>query len=115
MNERRYDLINDVSSFTLNWDIRKATVFDLELTSANINSMTLSGGHSSGANEATGFTLRVVQPSSGSLPIVNWDSNIKWVAGTAPTLTSTNGAIDVISFVSMRGHYYGFVSGLDVK
>ena len=115
LNERRYDLINDLSGNTLAWDIRKATVFDLELTSTNITTMTLSGGHSSGANEATGFTLRVVQPSSGSLPIVNWDSNIKWVAGTAPTLTSTNGAIDVISFVSMRGHYYGFVSGLDVK
>jgi len=115
LNERRYDLINDLSGNTLAWDIRKATVFDLELTSTSITSMTLSGGHAGGANEATGFTLRVVQPASGSLPSITWDSNIKWVAGTPPTLTSTNGAIDVITFVSMQGHYYGFVTGLNVS
>lgn len=115
LNERRYDLINDLSGNALAWDIRKATVFDLQLTSTSITSMTLSGGHGGGANEATGFTLRVVQPASGSLPSITWDSNIKWVAGTPPTLTSTNGAIDVITFVSMQGHYYGFVTGLNVS
>ena len=116
IRETAHDLVNEVSSFNLNWDVTKASVYYLDLTTANINSMTISGHENSATSAyAQGFTVRVKQPASGNLPIVNWDSNIKWVGGNNPTLTSTNGAVDVISFFTMRGDIYGFVSGLDVK
>jgi hypothetical protein len=59
------------------------------------------------------FTLRVVQDASGSRT-VTWPSSVKWPGGTAPTLTITGDAIDVIRFYFDGLTYHG-VSQLDYQ
>ena len=55
------------------------------------------------------FTLEILQDGSGSRT-VTWPSNVHWPAKTAPTLTTTAGALDIVSFLydSVRGIYIGF-------
>ena len=43
------------------------------------------------------------------------NETIKWKDGVAPTLTQTNSATDILSFVNIGGTYYGFVSALNVS
>lgn len=52
------------------------------------------------------FFLRLKQPASGAAGTVTWPATILWTAGVAPTLTVTNGKVDIIQF------YY---STVDVK
>ncbi len=55
--------------------------------------------------------LVVKQDTTGSRTIT-WPSTVKWVSGTAPTLTTTASAIDIISFLydSDDSAYYGIAS-----
>jgi hypothetical protein len=61
------------------------------------------------------ITLLLIQDGSGS-HIISWPT-IKWSGGSAPTLTTTGSAIDVITlFVGSDGTtIYGFLAGLDMK
>jgi len=43
--------------------------------------------------------LILKQPSSGAAATVTWVTPIVWAGGTAPTLTTTNGYVDMISLV----------------
>jgi len=43
------------------------------------------------------LTLVITQDATGSKTISTWDTDIKWPNGTAPTLTTTANAIDMIS------------------
>lgn len=52
------------------------------------------------------FFLRLKQPASGAAGTVVWPATILWSGGSAPTLTATNGKVDIIQF------YYSIV---DVK
>jgi len=61
------------------------------------------------------FTLVLKQGGSGSHTIT-WPASVKWAGGTAPTLTTTVGAIDALGFFSPDGtNWFGFVSGQDMK
>jgi hypothetical protein len=51
------------------------------------------------------YTLRIVQGSGGSHTVATW-TNVEWSGGTAPTLSTTAGAVDVVSF------YYSANTGL---
>ena len=59
------------------------------------------------------LTLKVVQ-GDGSDVIGTWDSDIKWPSGTAPTLSTGNGAIDILSFYWDGTNYFG-VASLDFQ
>ena len=59
------------------------------------------------------LTLKVVQ-GDGSDVIANWDGDIKWPSGTAPTLSTGNGAIDILSFYWDGTNYFG-VASLDFQ
>lgn len=50
--------------------------------------------------------LRLVQDATGSRT-VTWPATVKWPSGTAPTLTTTASAIDIISFYWDGTSYYG--------
>jgi len=50
--------------------------------------------------------LKVIQ-GDGSDVIGTWDSDIKWPSNTPPTLSTANGAIDIISFYFDGTNYYG--------
>lgn len=72
---------------------------------------TFSSPPSSGT--AYGFSLKVVQDSSGSGYTVTWPSSVRWASATTPTLTSNLNAIDQFVFYTHDGgtNWYGFVSG----
>lgn len=48
------------------------------------------------------FTVALTQDSTGSRT-VTWPGTVKWPNGTAPTLTTTAGKTDLLSFVSIDG------------
>lgn len=50
--------------------------------------------------------LKLVQDGTGSRT-VTWPANVKWPAGTAPTLTTTAGRVDIITFYYDGTNYYG--------
>jgi len=52
------------------------------------------------------YILHVIQGGSGSYTLT-WNSVFKWPAGVAPTLTTTVGARDVMSFFSDGTNLYG--------
>ena len=55
------------------------------------------------------LTLKVVQ-GDGSDQIGTWDSDIKWAGGSPPTLSTANGAIDILSFYFDGTNYFGVAS-----
>ncbi len=53
--------------------------------------------------------LKVIQ---GSGPYtITWPAAVHWPSGTAPTLTVTNGKVDVFTFLYMDSVYYSVTSG----
>ena len=63
------------------------------------------------SGKVSAFTLKVVQDSSART--ITWPTSVDWAAGTAPTLSTGSGAVDVFVFVTYDGGtiYYGFTAG----
>jgi len=57
------------------------------------------------SNGRPGATHRLVlcQDGTGSRTVTTWPSTVRWSGGTAPTLTTTVGRCDVISFIVTNG------------
>ena len=55
---------------------------------------------------ASTLILRVVQGAGGSATLL-WDDAIKWPGGTAPTLSTVAGSMDIISFYYDGTVFYG--------
>ena len=53
--------------------------------------------------------LIIVQDSTGGRTIT-WPSTVKWVGGTAPTLSTGASAVDIVSFLYDGTNYYGVAS-----
>jgi hypothetical protein len=84
-------------------------------TAASISNLTLTANTAfTFPAAATGgqFTLLLLQDATGSR-IPTWPTSVRWPAGTAPTLTTTAGRTDVISFISDGTYWLGFVGGLN--
>lgn len=65
------------------------------------------------ASTGQSFTLVLRQDGTGSRT-VTWPP-VQWAAAVAPTLTPTVGAVDVITFLSVAGTWYGFTAGMDMR
>lgn len=91
----------------------------LDLESGNVFTHTLSENvtytfsNPPASGTATGFTLKIVQDSSGSGYVPSWPSSVSWASSTAPTLSTGANAVDVLVFFTHDGgtNYYGFVAG----
>lgn len=73
--------------------------------SASVTSLTLGGNITiTFPTLAAGksFTIALTQDATGSRT-VTWPGTVKWPNGTAPTLSTTPGKIDLVSFVSLDG------------
>lgn len=85
-----YGDITSVSNATVDWD------------NGNIQSITLPSGASTytPSNPQAGATyiLKIIQPSAGD-GIITWGSSVKWPGATAPTLTASNAAVDVVTLI----------------
>ena len=98
------------SSGTLSIDVRDANTFTHTLTENTTLALT---------NTSTGYTntmvLYVVQDSSASGYTLSFPSGTKYVGGTAPTLTTTASAVDVLVLHWHSNVLHVYVAGQDVK
>jgi hypothetical protein len=97
-----------ISSGTLTLNCALGNVFAVPLN-ANITTLSFSNVPSTG--NAYGLTLALT--ADGTARTVNWGATVKWPGGTAPTLTSTNGKVDVFVLTTWDGGttWYGFTAG----
>lgn len=67
------------------------------------------------SGKTSAFTLKVTQDSTART--ITWPTAVKWSGGTAPTLSSGSGDIDVFVFITYDGgtNYYGFTAGQDLS
>lgn len=67
------------------------------------------------SGKVTAFTLKVTQDSTART--ITWPTAVKWAGGTAPTLSTGSGDIDVFVFITYDGgtNYYGFTAGQDMS
>lgn len=54
------------------------------------------------------YTLKLIQGGAGSY-LVTWNSVFKWANGTAPTLSTPVGSIDILNFVSDGSNLFGVI------
>jgi len=67
--------------------------------------------------ETSGFTLIRIKDATATARTVTWPASVKWPSGTAPTLTQTTGAVDILEFFTTDGGttWRGFAAALDSK
>lgn len=91
-------------------DGNSSTADTIDWTTGNFHKSTLTGNCTYTFTAPTGPTtlvLKVIQDGTGSRT-VTWPAAVKWPSGTAPTLTTTAAAVDIISFYFDGTNYYGF-------
>lgn len=93
----------------------------LDLTSGNVHDVTLDASCTltftgSAASAACSFTLLLRQGGSGSYT-VTWPASVDWPGGTAPTLSTTVGRVDVFTFLTVDNGttWLGFTAGIGVR
>jgi len=105
-----------VSGTTVSIDISTANFFQLDLQSAsgNIATFTIAGVKSGFMNS---FVLKITQGSTAR--DFAWGSltAFKWPNGTAPSLTLTTDAVDILSFTTYDNGttWYGGLVGVDFQ
>ncbi len=99
---------NGTSGSAATIDLENGNFYKITLT-ANCT-LTFSNPPASGT--AGSFTLFLVQDGTGSRT-VTWPGTVDWAAATAPTLTTTAAAVDVLTFITLDGGtiWNGFVAG----
>lgn len=86
-----------VPSGTTTWDTALGNTAIVTLTSS-----TSSIGAPTNIQAGTAYALVIIQDGTGSRT-VTWNAAFKWPSGSAPILSTTAGAIDIISFLSYNG------------
>jgi hypothetical protein len=108
-------VVSSANVFTKQQTFATATLTDAatiawDVSVAQVAKVTLGGNRTLGApaNLADGGTyiLRVMQDGTGSRTLA-YNALFKWPAGAAPVLTTTAGAIDLLTFVSDGTNLYG--------
>lgn len=96
-----------ISAGTLTLNLSTATLFYVTLNSTT--SVIFSNPPSS--PKVFSFTLQLV--GNGSSYTITWPASVKWSDGIAPAITTTNGKIDTLTFMTHNGGttWFGFVSG----
>ena len=71
------------------------------------------------AGQVSSFTLKITRGYFPRETGFDWSAitNVKWDAGTAPSLTDTNDAIDILSFTTYDNGttWYGNLVGVDFQ
>jgi len=101
------------TSGTTTVDTSTGTIFTHTLT--EVTEFAFSNPPASG----TGYemTIEVVQDSGANNYAVTWPATVTWAGGTAPTLTATANAVDVLTFYTTTAgaSWRGFVRGQDMQ
>lgn len=94
-------------------DADGATVtFDMSVS--NVHNVTLGGNRTLAvSNVSTGQPFLIILKQGSGGQTVTWFANIKWVAATVPTLTTTASRWDIFAFIYDGTNYYGSIVGLN--
>ena len=105
---RAEELITDNSGASYTIDLLVGNVFEITLT----GNCTFTFSNPSASGNATSFTLILKQDGTGSRT-TTWPGSVDWPAATAPTLTTTESAVDILTFFTTDGGttWYGFLAG----
>ena len=93
--------IADGATGAIDWNVSQKQNLTITGTGITVNFTDPAG--------ACNLLLRVTQ-GDGSDVIGTWDGDIKWAGGSAPTLSTGNGEIDILSFYYDGSKYYGVAS-----
>lgn len=97
-----------ILSNSLTLDLSQGNIFNVAL---NANLLTIIISNIPSTSHNINFTLILTADGNGRS--VRWPASVVWPGGIAPSITSTNGKIDVFSFSSTNGGttWYGFIGG----
>jgi hypothetical protein len=100
-----------VSAGVLTLDLETANVFEVTLTQ-NVTTLTLANPPAAG--RAGSCTLILKQDATGGRTLA-WPGSVLWPGGTAPVMTGTANAADIIALATRDGGatWYGFPGGKD--
>ena len=97
------DSSGGAASATINWVANNKQKLTITGTSNTINFTNPTGPCS--------LILKIIQgDGSDTITAGHFHANVKWVGGTRPTLSTANGAIDIISFYFDGTSYHGVAS-----
>lgn len=95
----------------------KTGATEIGLAAANVFTLTLTGAVAlsftgATAGKACAVSLYIKQDGTGSR-LVTWPVSVKWAGGTAPTLSTAAGALDIVVVESLDGgaNWYGSLVG----
>lgn len=94
-----------ISGGTLTLDCSQGSVFAVSLN-ANITTLSLSNPPAT----TISYTMILQFTADGTARTVTWPAAVKWANGTAPTLSSTNGKIDLFTLTTHDGGTTWFAS-----
>lgn len=103
------ELSTDAASGTTHTiDLDIAPVHDITLT----DNCTFTFSNPVATGKGSSFTLILRQDGTGSRT-VTWPASVDWAAATAPTLTTTASAVDILTFFTIDGGttWFGFTAG----
>ena len=94
--------------------------YTIDLTRGNVHETTLTDNctftfsNPPPSGIAGSFTLILKQDGTGSRT-ATWPASVDWPSGTAPTLTTTASAVDIVSFTTTDGGtiWWGFPGGFN--
>lgn len=99
-NQQYVDMQTLTDGATISWD----------LSSNQVAQVTLGGNRTLGAptnQNAGGTYVLIVRQPAGNNHTLSFNSVYKFAAGNAPTITASNGAVDVLTFISDGTNMYG--------
>jgi len=95
-------------------DGNSSTADTIDFSAGNVHKSTLTGNCTYTFTAPPTGSVVVLKVIQGSGPYtVTWPGTVKWPAGAAPTLTTTNAHMDVFTFLWDGTDYFGVVSGQD--
>jgi hypothetical protein len=93
----------------IDWDMDSGASAEVVLDGARtLNSPT-------NINNGATYTIFVIQDATTGSRTLTWASEMKWVGGSAPTLTTAVNAVDIFKFHARGGNLYEVSRNLDVK
>jgi hypothetical protein len=95
-----------ISAATLSLDLSQGNVFEVLVSQSMLVTFT------NAASATLADTVTLVARYDGTRTLT-WAPSIRWPGGTAPTVSTTSGSVDIFTFVTINGgdHFYGVFSG----
>ena len=107
-------LVSLSATSTTTLDVSAGNVFALA-QGASITTLTISNIPASGT--VCSITIIRTHDNSASTWTITWPAAFKWASATAPTLTQTANAVDIITAVTKDGGttWYAFAAGINMS